>query len=277
MLGPALGAQNRPLPDQEAFLAETRKHLQTDSTLQSSYVYVETRRELKLDKHGRTSEESVKVFESYPGLPGEMRWERLTSENGRPVPQEELAEQDRDRQKKANEMAQRLAEDASKERARQGREYQKARRERDEAVSDIFNVFDIRMTGREAVEGHDTIAFSLTPKREATAKTREGQQMRHFRVHAWVSEADHELVKLEAEAIDNLSFGLGVLATLHKGARLSFLRRKVNGEVWLPAVVSYKGSARVGLLFMLRRSGTSEFSGYRKYSVDTSSSFSTPQ
>jgi hypothetical protein len=277
MLGPALGAQNRPLPDQEAFLAETRKHLQTDSTLQSSYVYVETRRELKLDKHGRTSEESVKVFESYPGLPGEMRWERLTSENGRPVPQEELAKQDRDRQKKANEMAQRLAEDASKERARQGREYQKARRERDEAVSDIFNVFDIRMTGREAVEGHDTIAFSLTPKREATAKTREGQQMRHFRVHAWVSEADHELVKLEAEAIDNLSFGLGVLATLHKGARLSFLRRKVNGEVWLPAVVSYKGSARVGLLFMLRRSGTSEFSGYRKYSVDTSSSFSTPQ
>ena len=85
------------------------------------------------------------------------------------------------------------------------------------------------------------------------------------------------VVKLEAEAIDNLSFGLGVLARLHKGARLSFLRRKVNGEVWLPAVVNYQGSARVGLLFMLRRSGTSEFSGYRKYTVDTSSSFNTPK
>jgi len=96
-------------------------------------------------------------------------------------------------------------------------------------------------------------------------------------VHAWVSEDDHELVKLEAEAIDDLSFGLGVLAKLHKGARLSFLRRKVNGEVWLPAVVNYSGNARVGLLFMLRRSGTSEFSGYRKYTVDTSSSFNTPK
>ena len=101
--------------------------------------------------------------------------------------------------------------------------------------------------------------------------------MRHFRVHAWISEDDHELVKLEAEAIDDLSFGLGVLAKLHKGARLSFLRRKVNGEVWLPAVVNYSGNARVGLLFMLRRSGTSEFSGYRKYTVDTSSSFDTPK
>ena len=71
--------------------------------------------------------------------------------------------------------------------------------------------------------------------------------------------------------------GLGVLAKLHKGARLSFLRRKVNGEVWLPAVVNYEGSARVGMLFTLRRSGTSEFSAYRKYTVDTSSSFNTPK
>ena len=75
--GSTLGAQNRPLPDQESFLAETRKHLQTDSTLQNGYVYVETRREQKLDKDGRTREESVKVVESYPGFPGEDRWERL--------------------------------------------------------------------------------------------------------------------------------------------------------------------------------------------------------
>ena len=60
---------------------------------------------------------------------------------------------------------------------------------------------------------------------------------------------------------------------LHKGAQLSFLRRKVNGEVWLPAIASYHGSARVGLLVTLRRSGTSEYSGYRKYSVNTAEGF----
>ena len=233
--GSTLGAQNRPLPDQESFLIETRKHLQTDSTLQSSYVYVETRREQKLDKGGRTREESVKVFESHPGLPGEERWERLIAEDGRPAPPEELARQDRERQQKANEMVQRLARNSSKELARQERELQKARRERDEAMSDIYDVFEIRMIGRERVEEHDTIAFLLTPRRDAKPKTRAGEEIRHFRVRAWVSENDHELVKLEAEAIDNLRLGLGGLARLHKGARLSFLRRKVNGEVWLPA------------------------------------------
>ena len=275
--GSTLGAQNRPLSDQESFLIEARKHLQSDSTLQSSYVYVETRREQKLDKGGRAREESVKVIESYPGFPGEERWERLIAEDGRPVPPEELARQDRERQQKANEMVQRLAKDSSKELARQERELQKARREREEAVRDIYNVFEIRMLGRERVDAHDTIAFLLTPRRDAKQKTRVGEQIRHFSVRAWVSENDHELVKLEAEAIDDLKFGLGVLARLHKGARLSFLRRKVNGEVWLPAVVSYNGSARVGLLVTLRRSGTSEFSGYRKYSVDTLEGFSRPK
>ena len=275
--GASMVAQDRPLPDQESFLAETRTHLQTDSALQSSYVYVETRRELKLDKQGRTTDESVKVFESYPGLPGEERWERLIAENGRPVPAEELAKSDRARQTKAAAMVKRLSDDPAKERARQQREYQKARRERDDAVNDIFTVFAIRMVGRERIEGHDTIAFSLTPKADARPRTREGGQMRHFKVQAWISESDHELVKLDAEAIDTLSLGLGVLARLHKGARLSFLRRKINGEVWLPAVVSYSGSARVSLLFTLRRGGTSEYSGYRRYSVDTSSTVATPK
>lgn len=271
------GAQNRPLPDQESFLIEARKHLQTDSTLQSSYVYVETRRELDLDKGGRTRKETVKVFESYPGLPGDERWEQLIAEDGRPVPPEKLARQNRERQQKANDMVQRLARDSSKELARQERELQKARRERDDAVSDIYNVFEIGMIGRQRVEEHETIAFLLTPKRDAKPKTHAGDQVRHFSVRAWISENDHELVKLEAEAIDNLKSGMGVLATLHRGTRLSFLRRKINGEVWLPAVASFNGSARVGLLFTLRRSGTSEFSGYRKYSVNTSEGFSVPK
>ena len=133
------------------------------------------------------------------------------AEDGRPVPPEELARQDRERQQKANEMVQRLARDSSKELARQERELQKARRERDEAMSDIYDVFEIRMIGRERVEEHDTIAFLLTPRRDAKPKTRPGEQIRHFSVRAWVSENDHELVKLEAEGIDNLRLGLGGL------------------------------------------------------------------
>ena len=273
----ASSAQQRPLPDQDGFLQEARKHLQADYSLQSSYSYVETRREQKLDDKGRPTSESVKVFESYPGLPGEGRWERLIAEDGKPASSSKLDAQDRERQKKAQEYAQRIATEPAKTNAKQVRDWEKARRETADAVDDVFRVYDIRMLGRESIEGHDTIAFSLTPRRGAQARTRDGSIMRHFAARAWVSELDHELVRLEAEAIETVPFGLGLIARMHKGSRIAFERRQVNGEVWLPAVVTYVGSARVGLVKTIRRGGTSEFSNYRKFTVDTSTTYASPK
>src|SRR5215470_6724332 len=205
---PHVFAQQRPLPNADAFLQETKKHLQTDSALQSSYSYVETRKELKIDSRGQATGESVKVFESYPGLPGEARWERLISEDGKPVPAEELAKVDRDRKKKAEDYAQ---------------------RQTTRIVDDIYRVFDIRMVGRETIDGHDTIAFSLTARPNPQPQTREGGMMRHFAVRAWISETDYELARLEAEATDTVPIALGLLARVSKGSRLTYERRKVNG------------------------------------------------
>ena len=80
-------------------------------------------------------------------------------------------------------------------------------------------------------------------------------------------------MRLEIEAIDTVSFGLGLLARMHKGSQASFQRRKVNDEAWLPAVARYSVSARVGLVAVIRRGATSEFSNYKKFNVDTSTSY----
>src|SRR5262245_18479267 len=115
-------AQDRPLPDLQPFLQEVRKRLATDDERQSGYMYVETRHERKLDKDGRPTDESVKVFESYPALPGEERWERMVSEDGKPVPPAELEKRDRERQKHVEGYARSVAKDPAKEREKQQRE-----------------------------------------------------------------------------------------------------------------------------------------------------------
>jgi hypothetical protein len=273
---PHVFAQQRPLPNADAFLQETKKHLQTDSVLQSSYSYVETRRELKIDSRGQPTGESVKVFESYPGLPGEERWERLISEDGKPVPAEQLAKVDRERQKKAEDYAQRLTSQPAKTAADQRRNWEKDQREIARIVDDIYRVYDIRMVGRETIDGHDTIAFSLTARPNPQPQTREGGMMRHFAVRAWISETDYELARLQAEATDTVPIALGLLARVSKGSRLTFERRKVNGEVWLPARASYMGSARVALVKTIRRGGSSEYSNYKKFTVGTSTTFEGP-
>jgi len=266
-------AQERPLPDQDTFLREVRARLRTDSSLQSSYIYTETRREQKLDDRGRVTEESVKVYETYPGLPGEDRWERLISEDGKPRPASELEKEMRERQKKAEALARESTEQLAKLQAKQQRDYAEELRELDKVLDDMMLVYDIRMERRASINGHDTIVFAMTPRADSRPRTRAGKQMRSFNVRTWISESDRELVRVDAEAIDTLKMGFGVLARLHKGAKLSFLRTKVNDEVWLPAKVSYSGSARVGLVAVLRRAGGSEFSGYRKFSVDTSTTY----
>src|SRR6266850_7914627 len=104
----APAGQERPLPDFDTFAAQVKTHLATDEERQSGYMFVERRSEQRLDSSGRTEHESVKVYEVYPGLPGENRYRRLIEEDGKPVPPVKLAEKDRDRQKEVEAYARRM-------------------------------------------------------------------------------------------------------------------------------------------------------------------------
>ena len=262
-------AQDRPLPDFNAFTTQVKKHLQTDEDRQAGYAFTERETEQKLDGSGRVKEQTVKVFEVYPGLPGEERYRRLIEEDGKPVPAADLEKRDRARQKKAEQYAREQTTLTEADRQRQKRDYEKAMKERREAIDDIFNVFDVRMVARESIEGHDTIAFTLTPRPKATPATDSGKMMQHFTARAWISESDYELVRITVETVEPVSFGLGLLARLQKGATASYQRRKVNGETWLPARMTYRGSGRVLLVKAMSLGGSSEFSNYRKFTVDT--------
>ena len=120
-------------------------------------------------------------------------------------------------------------------------------------MDDLFRVYNINAVGRESLEGHDTIVALLTPKAGIKPRTDDGAIMLHFKARAWISESDAELVRVDIEAIDDLSFGWGLLARVHKGAVATYQRRKVNNETWLPEKVTWTGSARVLLVKQLRR------------------------
>jgi hypothetical protein len=267
-------AQERPLPDFETFAAQVKKHLATDEERQSGYMFVERRIEQKVNGSGRPTSEMVKVFEVYPGLPGEDRYRRLVEENGRTVLPAKLAQQDRERQEDVVSYTKAQASETRRQKA--ARENEKARRRYAAAIDDLFRIYDIRMVRREAIAGHDTILATLTAKDRVAPQTDDGKIMRNFNARAWVSESDFELVRVEIEAIRDLSFGMGLLARVHKGTVATYERRKVNNEVWLPAQVTWTASGRVLLVRRLRLRGISEFSGYRKFTVDTSTTYSGP-
>lgn len=270
----APAARERPLPDFDAFAAQVKKKLATDEERQGGYTFIERRTEQKLDGSGRPTSESVKVYEVYPGLPGEDRYRRLVEEDGKRVPPQKLAEKDRERRREVEAYAKKVADTA--DRRKEEQQLDKARSRYSAAVEDLFRIYDIQMVRREALEGHDTILATLTPKRSVKPQTKDGDIMRHFKARAWVSESDYELVRVEIEAIDDLSIGMGLLARIHKGTTATYQRRKVNNEIWLPSQVTWTAAARVLLVRRLRIRGISNFSDYREFTVDTSTTYSTP-
>ena len=261
---PSVG--ERPLPDFKTFSAKVREHLATDSERQSGYVFQERRTEQKVDESGKVTDQDVKVFEVYPGLEGEERYRRLIEENGKPVPSEKLAKEDRERKEEVEKYVRQVATPASRE--KHAREMGRRRQRYTAAIDDLFRVYDIKMIRRERIDGQDTIFSTLTPN-GVKPQTDDGKMMSHFKARAWVSESEYELVRVEVEAVKDLSIGMGLLARVHQGTVASFERRKVNNEVWLPAKVTWTASGRLLLFRRLRLRGISEFSAYRKFSVDT--------
>jgi hypothetical protein len=270
----APAAQERPLPDYQSFAAEVKEHLATDEERQSGYTFIERRTDQRLDGSGRVKSEDVKVFEVYPGLPGEDRYLRLIEEDGKPVAASKLAGEDRKRRNDVEDYARKMAKAGDRRKLEQ--QFAKQRSRYGAAIDDLFRIYDIQMIRRETIDGHDTILATLTPKRSVQPQTKDGDIMRHFKARAWVSESDYELVRVEIEAIDDLSVGLGLLARIHKGTTASYQRRKVNDEVWLPAQVTWTATARVLLVKSLHVRGIADFSGYRKFTVDTSTTYASP-
>lgn len=263
----------RPLPDQATFQREVRARLQIDDFRQRDYIYTATQRSLSVDGKGQVRAERVKVVESYPGLPGEGRWERLLVENGQRLSADELAKQDRERQREAEAYLRKRARLTAAEREQEQREREREQREQAEMLDDAFRVFAFTMTGRETLGGHDTISVTMVPQRHVKTRTRQGGWAKHFRGRAWISESDYELVKLEVEAIDTLSVGLGMLARIHEGSKLAFERRRMAEGVWLPARASIAASARFLLLRRYRMNAVTEYSNYRRFTVDTSATY----
>lgn len=264
-LGSAQEGPDRPLPEIRAFLDEVRKHFHSDDYLLEQYTFTERRTEKRFDAKGRVKQEKHEVYEVYPSAQSRHTYRKLIQRDGRPLAPEELAKQDREYEKK---IARSLAEGEAAEAKRRERKTESERKER-EVVEEIFRIYDFTIVRREPIEGRGALMVTFAPRAGGKPTSRLGKMLQKFTGRAWVDEDDYQIVRAEAELHDTLSFGLGVLARLYEGATATFQRRKVNGEVWLPAEASFRGSARIFLVKGVRIDSQSEYSDYKKFNVAT--------
>jgi hypothetical protein len=268
--GRAQAADPRPLPDATTFLAQVKARLRTDRALQAQYTFLERREEIEISKLGKVKEGPVKEYEVYPSLIPGNTYKRLVRIDGRPIDPQVLAKNDEKHRKDV------LAQANESPAARQKRERENAKLQAEERqlIDEIFALYEIHVVGREMLNGYPTIVVTLDPRPTYAPKTDDARVMKKFRVRAWVHETDYQVVKIDAEAIDDLTFGWGIIGRLHQGARAEFERTKVNDEVWLPARVRLTGTGRAALFRRFSIDSVTEWFDYKKFGVKTDETYS---
>jgi hypothetical protein len=274
---PAAWEQNEPLPDKAAFIAEARKRLSSDDRLQGQYTYRERQVRVDFDGDGRPTKKHAREFEIYPSVEGSPSYRRLVALDGVPEPPTRLEAADRKHREKLQKWVRdRQAESASARASREQREKRELEQEA-RVIDDILRVYNIQLVGREEVGGRPAIVLTLTPRPGVKPVVDDAAPMAKLAGRAWVDEQEFELVRVELQSIDTISVGLGLFARIGKGTTLTFERRKVNGEAWLPARVDVRPKARVALFKKIDAHIVSEFGDYRKFTVETALEFTAPK
>jgi len=270
----AAADDSKPLPEPRAFLEEVRQNLRSDRLLVEQYTFTEKFTERRLDSHGAVKKLRNETFEVYPSAePGQM-YRRLVARDGRPLSEAELLEQDRKQEARAEKKERRLAEEDAAARQKRLAKEDEERRQEKMVIDELFRMDDISVAGRELIGGRPTILVTFAPRLGYQPATEGGKVLRKLAGRAWIDEQDRQLVRIEARLLDSLGVGPGRVARLQKGATAYFQRRKVNGEIWLPAEARFTGSAKLLLLFGARVDIFSEYGDYKKFSVGTETTIS---
>ena len=235
LLQSATAKDVRPFPDPEAFFEAVRANLARSQDDQKLFAYKERRTELNLNPFGRLGTGDVRVREVTPVDGGSAVTIRVIEREGKPVT------------------------DSSPVR-RPLRMSARGRR----VVDDVAATLDVSMSRRERIGGREAIVAVFKARRDAKPQTREGRIARNFSGEIWIDELTREVSRIDAKAIDDVSFGYGVVARLNKGATVTLRRELIHEHLWLPVSMRFSGEGRALLLRKLTIDFAVDWFDYRK-------------
>lgn len=225
----------RPLPERETFLAATRENMAKSQGRQGAYAYKERRTELHTNPFGRIGTGGVRVYDVTPGEQPGVWLRRLIEDEGKPVANAKVERKDR-----------------------------RNRGQSRSSIDDVVNMLTFAIDRREAVGGRDAIVVRFAARPDAKPQTREGRLATTFAGQIWVDEGLREVTRVDATAVDTISYGYGLLARLNKGTKVTLVRERIDDEVWQPTSIRFVGDGRAMLFRKLNVDFAIEWFDYRR-------------
>jgi hypothetical protein len=226
------------------------------------YTYQRKEVTHELDSHGQVKKTESSTYDLV--TIGEELYSKLIARNGKPLSEKDAREAD----EKFDKHVQKRRSESPGTRARRLEQQRKQEDEARRFLGEIPQAFTFRLRGDEVVDGHESWVLDAEPRPGFRPKVKRAELLTKFKGRIWIDKKEFQWVRVEAETIDTVSFGL-FLARLGKGARVTFEQKRVNSEVWLPARATARLDAKLAMLKSLRISSEVTWSGYRKFQTDS--------
>jgi hypothetical protein len=258
LLCSAAYSQTESAPNPADIIRQSVERDRRNFELLKNYTYTETDEERNYDKSGKLKKTESETYEIL--ILAGREYGKLIARNGNPLSEKEArkVQQGLDRELKRRE------NETPKDKANQEKQRQKQR----DFANELPLAFDFKLIGDETVGGRPVWVISAEPRPNYHAREQLAKVATKMRGKVWIDKSELQWVKVEAELIGPISFGLG-LVRIAPGFTLRFEQTRVNDEVWLPASGSIKGNGRLALLKSLYVEEVFRFQDYKKFQAQS--------
>jgi hypothetical protein len=249
--------EERPLPDIPALMHAVEANQRISEAIEKDYMYRSVQTQEEVDGHGGVKKTETREYDIFwvEGVPVH----RLTKKDGKELSAKEQAKESEQIDKEVAKAKERRAKADEKGTETDPRGHDLV------TVSRLLELGSFTNARRVQLNGRDTIAVDFSGDPKAKTKDRFEDVIRDLAGTAWIDEQDKVLVKAQGHFVNNFKIGVGMVVNIQKGTSFGMEQKKVNDEVWLPAVMEGKGSARALLFFNFNGNFRALESDYRKF------------
>ncbi len=252
-----------PLPDIPALFRDVQANEERVEAILDDYSYTQKTVQRELGNNGilKDKESETVQLSFYKGY----RIRRVIEKNGKPLSEKQQASEDRDVEKRVEEIEKRIRKD--EERPAKGAPDANSRRI---SIAEVLRASNLVNPRRERLKGRDVIVFDFEPNPAFDYKNAQSI-LKFFGKTAgviWVDADKKQVIRVEAVLADSFKVGGGLLFKIKEGASFEQQNELVNDEIWLPSVTSINLSAKAFLLKGINLNVLVKSSNYRKFSTE---------
>jgi len=247
-------ANNEPEPNVAAIVRNSVAANTADWKAQTAYSHHERDTKTKIDSDGNARATVSKTYQvtMIEGSP----YSRLIGMDNEPLTP---AQAQLERDKLTRETRRRQSESPDQRQARISK-YQTDRSEEHLLMQQMVNAFHFKLNREEQVDGVDCYLLDAIPNPDYRPPVEKARVLLGMKGHLWIDKAEYHWVKVQAEVIKPVQFGL-FIAQVKPGTRFELEQSPVGG-VWLPKRFSESVNASLFGIYGMRSRQEEIYSNY---------------